>query len=262
MFVISIFRSFEFSIRFMHGVRHFEAKNMISPVSAVVTGANKGIGFEICKQLLAANVSVVVTGRDVGRGEQAVSALKQYMLPSGREHLVAGFVQLDVGDDASVVQARDEIASLVGGKLDILVNNAGTAYLDRTFGEDEARHTINVNTFGTMRVTRALMPLLAQQSPHDYFHMSEANHDTADNNHGVTSRAVVAGRSKSGRIVNVASIESSLSDLSPSLRKRFLDPTLTDMGLAALMDEFVTSKRTRRRKRGGVVPCTGLRSWA
>ncbi|KAG4127220.1 hypothetical protein ERO13_D10G204300v2 [Gossypium hirsutum] len=86
---------------------------------AVVTGGNKGIGLEICKQVASKGTMVVLTARDEKRGLEAVDKLKDLGLS---DNVV--FHQLDVADPASV-------ASLVGfvktqfGKLDILVNNAG-----------------------------------------------------------------------------------------------------------------------------------------
>lgn len=107
----------------------------------------------------------------------------------------------------------------MGGKLDLLVNNAGIGYPDRTFGAEEARAIVNINTKGTIRATRALLPLL-----------SAAN---------------------SGRIVNVASIESSLSQLSKPLNKRFSSPTLTDQKVADLMDEFVSAVAAQKHRAMG-----------
>jgi len=189
-------------------------------MSAVVTGSNKGIGIEICRQLLRAGVSVVVTARNVQRGEQAASLLRGG--PNG--HLVVGFVQMDVADDESVTRGARQISSLLGGKLDILINNAGVAYPDSTFGAEEARNTVNINTFGTMRATRALLQLLS--GPH------------------------------AGRIVNVASVESSLRMLAEPLQKRFSDMTLSDQKIITLMNEFVTAVAAGNQKRMGWVHCT------
>ncbi|KAL6322703.1 hypothetical protein AAG906_015389 [Vitis piasezkii] len=85
---------------------------------AVVTGANKGIGLEICRQLAANGVRVVLTARDEKRGLEALESLKG----SGLSNLV--FHQLDVGDPASISSIADFIKAQFG-KLDILVNNAG-----------------------------------------------------------------------------------------------------------------------------------------
>ncbi|KAK2971838.1 hypothetical protein RJ640_001002 [Escallonia rubra] len=86
---------------------------------AVVTGANKGIGFEICKQLASHGITVVLTARDEKRGTEALEKLKG----SGvSDHVV--FHQLDVVDPASVASLAEFVKNQFG-RLDILVNNAG-----------------------------------------------------------------------------------------------------------------------------------------
>jgi len=85
---------------------------------AVVTGANKGIGLEICRQLASNEITVVLTARDEKRGVEAVQKLKE----SGFDNVI--FHQLDVADPASIQSLADFITSQFG-KLDILVNNAG-----------------------------------------------------------------------------------------------------------------------------------------
>ncbi|KAJ0052546.1 hypothetical protein Pint_00383 [Pistacia integerrima] len=85
---------------------------------AVVTGANKGIGFEICRQLASNGIIVVLTARDEKRGIEAVEKLKA----SGFDNVV--FHQLDVADNASIHSLANFIRNQFG-KLDILVNNAG-----------------------------------------------------------------------------------------------------------------------------------------
>ncbi|XP_020212465.1 (+)-neomenthol dehydrogenase-like isoform X1 [Cajanus cajan] len=86
---------------------------------AVVTGANKGIGLEIVRQLASAGIKVVLTARNEERGLQALQTLQA----SGLSHLVL-FHQLDVADATSAASLAHFIKSKFG-KLDILVNNAG-----------------------------------------------------------------------------------------------------------------------------------------
>ncbi|PKI69285.1 (+)-neomenthol dehydrogenase-like [Punica granatum] len=90
-------------------------------IYAVVTGANKGIGFEICRQLAASGVVVVLTARDEQRGLAAVSKLLQNS-PGLADSVV--FHQLDVTNPASIASLADFVKTRFG-KLDILVNNAG-----------------------------------------------------------------------------------------------------------------------------------------
>ncbi|GLT60680.1 hypothetical protein SLA2020_334360 [Shorea laevis] len=85
---------------------------------AVVTGSNKGLGSEICKQLASHRVTVVLTARDEKRGMEAVEKLKESGLS---EYIV--FHQLDVADPATIASLADFVKRQFG-KLDILVNNA------------------------------------------------------------------------------------------------------------------------------------------
>ncbi|KAL3742588.1 hypothetical protein ACJRO7_017976 [Eucalyptus globulus] len=89
---------------------------------AVVTGANKGIGFAVCKLLASKGIVVVLTARDEKRGLEAIDKLKlEYNLS---DHVI--FHQLDVSDPASVSSLADFVKHKFG-KLDILVNNAGVS---------------------------------------------------------------------------------------------------------------------------------------
>jgi (+)-neomenthol dehydrogenase len=92
------------------------------PRIAVVTGANKGIGFEIAKQLASNGVSVILTARDVKRGTEAVEKLKA----AGYTDLI--FHQLDVMDPTSISSLTKFIKTEFG-KLDILVLNPTTKIL-------------------------------------------------------------------------------------------------------------------------------------
>jgi len=85
---------------------------------AVVTGGNRGIGLEICRQLASKGVTVVLTARDQKRGADAVKTLGAH----GLSNVV--FHQLEVGDLSSAARLADFIREQYG-KLDILVNNAG-----------------------------------------------------------------------------------------------------------------------------------------
>ncbi|MBP0459990.1 SDR family oxidoreductase [Streptomyces bomunensis] len=124
---------------------------------ALVTGANKGIGYEVAAGLGALGWSVGVGARDERRGDDAVAKLRA----AGAD---AFLVPLDVTDDASVTAAARLIEERAG-RLDVLVNNAGAA----TGGRPEAPSTVDLttvrrlvetNVIGVMRVTNAMLPLL------------------------------------------------------------------------------------------------------
>jgi NAD(P)-dependent dehydrogenase (short-subunit alcohol dehydrogenase family) len=112
---------------------------------ALITGANKGIGFETAKQLVALGYTVYIGARDVARGERAAAALG------------AEFVHLDVTDDASVTSALATLDA-AEGVLDVLVHNAGVQELEVTGAA--ALRSFDVNAVGIVRVTEAALPLL------------------------------------------------------------------------------------------------------
>ncbi|HZX38058.1 MAG TPA: SDR family NAD(P)-dependent oxidoreductase [Streptomyces sp.] len=116
----------------------------------LITGANKGIGYETAKQLLELGHVVYIGARDAERGEKAAAELG------------ARFVQLDVTDDASVNSALAAIAS-AEGRLDVLVNNAGILGNVPLDGPS-ALHVFDTNAVGIVRVTQAALPLLAESS--------------------------------------------------------------------------------------------------
>ncbi|GKU96897.1 hypothetical protein SLEP1_g10078 [Rubroshorea leprosula] len=142
---------------------------------AVVTGANKGIGLEICKQLASHGVTVVLTARNEKRGMEAVEKLKESGLS---EYIV--FHQLDVADPATIASLADFVKGQFE-KLDILVNNAGIggAATDRdavvskmqageqinwrgliTETYELAEECLKTNYFGSKMMCEAFIPLL------------------------------------------------------------------------------------------------------
>ena len=124
----------------------------------VITGANKGLGEETARQLVAAGHTVYVGARDEARGRAAA------------DELGARLVHLDVTDDASVAAAYTQIEA--DGGLDVLINNAGIeprlaanaipAAADET--ADSMRATFETNVFGLVRVTHAFLPLLQKSA--------------------------------------------------------------------------------------------------
>ncbi len=126
---------------------------------AVVTGANKGIGLEIARQLAREGITVYLGARDEERGRAAAEKLRA-------EGLDARPLRLDVTDDAIVAAAAAQLER-DAGRLDILVNNAGVAIDDGPpsgVSLDVLRRTYETNVFGVVRTTQALLPLL-RRSP-------------------------------------------------------------------------------------------------
>ncbi|WP_437727834.1 SDR family oxidoreductase [Sorangium sp. So ce861] len=117
---------------------------------AVVSGGNRGIGLEICRQLARRGVHVVLGSRDEGRGDAAAAALKEQGISVEPR-------RLDVSEERSVKELARALAAEHGG-VDIVVNNAGIAM--QGFNAEVARNTIEVNFFGALRLTSELLPLM------------------------------------------------------------------------------------------------------
>ncbi|GAB5521825.1 MAG: SDR family oxidoreductase [Rhodothermales bacterium] len=146
---------------------------------ALVTGANKGIGFETARQLGAQGLTVLLGARSTERGTEAASQLQA-------EGYDVQFVHLDVTNSDHIQAAVQHIADTYG-RLDVLVNNAGVQIESNDWGINNAatlpvdtlRDTFDINFFGLIELTQALLPLLE--------------------------------KSDAGRIVNVSSILGSLT---------------------------------------------------
>lgn len=169
---------------------------------ALVTGANKGIGFAIARDLCRKfSGDVVLTARNEARGKAAVQQLQA-------EGLSPRFHQLDIDDQQSILALRDFLLKEYGG-LDVLINNAGIAFknADPTPFHIQAEVTMKTNFFGTQDVCTELLPLIKPQ----------------------------------GRVVNVSSMLSlrALKNCSPELQQKFRSEAITEEELVGLMNKFV-----------------------
>jgi NAD(P)-dependent dehydrogenase (short-subunit alcohol dehydrogenase family) len=122
----------------------------------LVTGANKGIGYEVARQLAGKGFQVFVGARNRDAGQKAVAKIAE-------EGGKAIFLEIDVADNPSVTVAAREFAK-AADHLDVLVNNAGiivdgdNAILE--ISDELLRKTLETNTLGALRVARAFVPLL------------------------------------------------------------------------------------------------------
>jgi NAD(P)-dependent dehydrogenase (short-subunit alcohol dehydrogenase family) len=126
--------------------------------TTLITGANKGLGYETARRLIEAGHTVYIGSRDAERGQRTA------------QELGARLVVLDVTDDASVEAAARTIEA--DGGLDVLINNAGiegraegnTVIGAADLTADDMRTTFDTNVFGTVRVLHAFLPLLLRSS--------------------------------------------------------------------------------------------------
>jgi NAD(P)-dependent dehydrogenase (short-subunit alcohol dehydrogenase family) len=126
---------------------------------ALVTGGNRGIGYELVKQLALKGFRVILTSRDPNKGNEAVQKLKE----SG---LDVFFELMDVEDPESIRQAAIKINEQYG-KLDVLINNAGI-YLDEnesllTMNPSVLEKTMATNFYGAYHVIHSFIPLMEKQ---------------------------------------------------------------------------------------------------
>nr|WP_295466613.1 SDR family oxidoreductase [Mesorhizobium sp.] len=137
---------------------------------ALVTGANKGIGLEIARQLSEAGLTVIIGARNLELGRAAAAELGSHGAP-------VDVVRIDVNDDGSITEAADQIAAR-HGRLDILVNNAGI--VDAADGPPTrsstaaVRRIMETNFIGTLAVTQAMLPLLRKSQAGRIVNLSSA----------------------------------------------------------------------------------------
>ncbi|XP_061340149.1 (+)-neomenthol dehydrogenase-like isoform X4 [Gastrolobium bilobum] len=198
---------------------------------AVVTGANKGIGFAICKQLASNGINVVLTARDEKRGLESVEKLKELDLPG---HVV--FHELDVTDPASVGSLADFIQTQYG-KLDILVNNAGIpgAHVD---GEALAAEKGGRVDWNKIIAENLLLKIIAEN-----YELTEAGLKTNYYGAKKLTEALIPllQFSDSPNIVNVSSSMGRLENIPNGWPKEVLSDVenLTEEKIGDILDEFL-----------------------
>ncbi len=169
---------------------------------ALVTGANKGIGLEIARQLGEQGIVVLLGSRDFAKGQSAAEELR-------RQGIQADAIKLDVTQQEDIVAAEEYIRREYG-QLDILINNAGASdFGDPDVSPDRFRAIFETNVFGPFALTKAMLPLL-KASP-------------------------------AGRIVNQSSILGSLSSMSKGQGGSFATPAYTSSKAALNMLTLVTA---------------------
>ncbi|MEN3537880.1 SDR family oxidoreductase [Microbispora sp. ZYX-F-249] len=199
--------------------------------TALVTGANKGIGKEIARQLAAEGLTVYVGSRDADRGRRAVEEI------GGDARLLV----LDVTDAGSVAAAAKEVES-----LDILVNNAGVQVDGGSApdaGVDSFRRTYETNVFGVLAVTNAFLPALRRSASPRIVNVSSGTGSltwSADPEHHFAASAGAAAAYRSSKsALNALTLfyAQALADegfkvnaLAPGLRATDLAPGIAESG--------------------------------
>lgn len=126
---------------------------------AVVTGANRGIGLEVCQQLAEKGLKVVLTARDAIKGKKAADKLR-------KANLDVVFHQLDVTDEKSILVLAKYLKKKFG-KIDVLVNNAGVSLDGRktvlNVDMGTVRKTLDINLLGPLRVSQVIAPLIRKR---------------------------------------------------------------------------------------------------
>ena len=136
---------------------------------ALVTGANKGIGFETARQLGKNGMTVLLGARDAEKGEKASAGLR-------KEGIDAHSIVIDVSDSESIKNAVATVERDFG-RLDILVNNAGVMIDDKTKRVSDQslamwRETFDTNLFGLIETTQAFLPMLRKSEAGRIVHLT------------------------------------------------------------------------------------------
>ncbi|CAF0886719.1 unnamed protein product [Adineta steineri] len=173
----------------------------------LVTGANKGLGFEVIKKLLeessSSNNLILLGSRDLKRGQDALLELGS---PSN-----VHILQLDTSSAESIARATNEIKQKYGGHLDVLINNAGIASMNDT--AETARDIFATNYYGIKMVNKHLFPLIREN----------------------------------GRVVNVSSEVGAwtLHDMVGDIQKKYKSATLTEEELDSLVKDYISAIATK-----------------
>ena len=168
----------------------------------LVTGAAKGIGREVARQLVERGDTVIVSARDAARAR------------AGADELRADALVLDVTDSGSVAAAVEEL-----GELDVLINNAAAfvdwAEMGSVADLDHARAVLDTNLVGTWRVTQAVLPLLRRSAHPRIVMVSSGGGSHGDEQFGLTRRggaAATYGISKAAVNALTATLAAELAD--------------------------------------------------
>ncbi len=166
----------------------------------LITGANKGIGHEVARQLAAKGFHVFVGARNAKAGRKAAEKIAKQC---GK----ATFLEIDVADNNSVTNAAREFSN-IENHLDVLVNNAGIivdgddAILE--ISNDLFRKTLETNTLGALRVTRGFAPLLRKSKAPRVINVSSGGGQLTDGADGWAPAYCISKTALNGVTVQLA----------------------------------------------------------
>jgi NAD(P)-dependent dehydrogenase (short-subunit alcohol dehydrogenase family) len=150
---------------------------------ALVTGANKGIGFEVVRQLARKGFRIFLGARDEKAGEEAVQKLRSEAKDSGSGAIGVTFIKIDISKIDSVRGAAEEF-SRQSERLDVLVNNAGILLDDDkdvlTMTPEIFENTLRTNTLGALVVSQAFIPFLKKSDAPRIVNVSSGGGQLAD----------------------------------------------------------------------------------
>jgi NAD(P)-dependent dehydrogenase (short-subunit alcohol dehydrogenase family) len=216
---------------------------------ALITGANKGIGFEIAKALRLQGIDVIIGARDRTRGTEAARALD------------AEFVQLDITDDESVAHAAAEVET-GGATLDILVNNAGILleldYRDPTAVPIElVQRTYDTNVFGAIRVTNAFLPLLRRAPAARIVNVSSRLASLSRTLEGTPSHLLFLAHNSSKTALNAVTLQYALALRDTPIKINAADPGHSATDINGHMGDRPPSEAARLPVRLALLPDDG-----
>ena len=196
---------------------------------ALVTGANKGIGFEVARQLAASGCTVLLGARNQALGKEAAGKLAS-------EGLDVRYLAIDLDDPATMAAAAKTVA-LDFGRLDILVNNAGIAAPGdgpaSTASLDAIERSLRVNFMGAVAVTQAMLPLLRNASSGRIVNVSSGLGSLTQNGDPAYSSAAVKylGYSASKAALNMLTVHLAYELRGTAIKVNSADPgyTATDL---------------------------------
>jgi NAD(P)-dependent dehydrogenase (short-subunit alcohol dehydrogenase family) len=174
-----------------------------NPRIALVTGANKGIGFEVARQLVRERFRVFVGARDKMAGKAATEKLNT----ENKEQANVSFLEIDVSDPASIKRAADQFGQQ-SDRLDALINNAGIL-LDEdkdvlTLSPQLFETTLRTNTLGPLLVAQAFVPFLRQSESARIVNVSSGGGQLSDGADGWAPGYCISKTALNGVTVQLA----------------------------------------------------------